>query len=627
MDAHVKFRHTRSYTANGGRSMTKREDRGGGAPHVYRLVYVASLALVVLSASALGLLGHEHVIDAASEVAVLDDQAIVRAFVDAELDPIDLAGGSMLPSRRAVMEERLADLARRHGYRELALIAAGSGDVLASASDSGAPVSTAAGTLENVAGGRADAWILPDDAANTGSPGLLEAIPVVQGGDVRLIFQIHRDATPILARAVETLRDVVLVAASAAIVLGALLRAIFSAADGRLRKQHAELIETRRRDPLTGLLNHGAAVTTLTELVEVARLDTSSIGIGIALVDIDNFRLLNDVHGSTTGDQALMTVADAFRPEAEHWHVLGRFGPDEFMAIAGSDVARDLPAAAQRVRDRLDGMHLELAGSERLPVTVSVGIAYFPFHAGSATELISAATMALADAKAGGGNTVSIANAWKTEDGPPHTSFDVLQGLVLAIDRKDRYTKLHSEDVAAYAVFLANRLGLPEEFQTSLRVAGLLHDVGKIGVPDDILRKPGRLTPREYEIVKQHVVLGDLIVRDVPDIEQIRDGVRYHHERWDGQGYIAGLAGEDIPLIARMLAIGDAFSAMTTSRPYRKAMSTEIALDELRSVAGTQLDADLVDAFVTGMERDQDAPLPGMGRNSASLWRPAPRAA
>jgi diguanylate cyclase (GGDEF)-like protein len=601
----------------------QQEDRGG-APHVYRLVYVASLALVVLSAISLGLLGREHVIDAATEVAVLDDQAIIRAFVDAELIPTDLAGSPMLPSRRAVIEHDLADLARRQGYRELALIAPGSGDVLASASDGTAAVSIATGTMDRVAGGRADAWIV-DDAADTAASSLFEAIPVIQGGDVSLVFQIRRDPTPIVARADETLRDVVLIAASAAVVLAALLRAIFGAADSRLRKQHAELVETRRRDPLTGLLNHGAAVATLTDIVEVARLDTSSIG--IALVDIDNFRLLNDVHGSTTGDRALMTVADAFRPEAERWHVLARFGPDEFMAIAGSDVARDLPAAAQRMRERLEETHLELGGSERLPVTVSVGVAYFPFHAGSATELISAATMALAEAKAGRGNTVSIANAWKTETRAPHTTFDVLQGLVLAIDRKDRYTKLHSEDVAAYAVFLANRLGLPEEFQTSLRIAALLHDVGKIGVPDDILRKPGRLTPREYEIVKQHVALGDLIVRDVPDIEQIRDGVRYHHERWDGQGYLVGLAGDNIPLIARIMAIGDAFSAMTTSRPYRKAMSTDVAIEELRSVAGTQLDADLVDAFVTGMEQDSTAPLPGVVRNPTTLWGPAPRAA
>jgi energy-coupling factor transport system substrate-specific component len=163
--------------------------------------------------------------------------------------------------------------------------------------------------------------------------------------------------------------------------------------------------------------------------------------------------------------------------------------------------------------------------------------------------------------------------------------------------------------------------------QKSLRIAALLHDVGKIGVPDDILRKPGRLTPYEYEIVKQHVALGDLIVRDVPDVENIRDGVRYHHERWDGEGYMVGLAGENIPLIARILAVADAFSAMTTSRPYRKALPPELALVELRSASGTQLDGQLVDVFASGIELDPGAPRPGAFRSPDLLWNPATRAA
>src|SRR5438309_7031061 len=181
-----------------------------------------------------------------------------------------------------------------------------------------------------------------------------------------------------------------MVTVSAGVVLALLLYVIFRAASIRLQQQDAQLLESRRRDPLTGLLNHGAAVAALTDFVEQARRDATSIG--VALVDIDNFRLLNDVHGSAAGDQALLTVADAFRPEDEDWTVLARFGPDEFMAIAPAGVARDLPAATKRVRDRLESSHLVLPGSERLPVAVSVGIAYFPFHAGSVIELISAAT-------------------------------------------------------------------------------------------------------------------------------------------------------------------------------------------------------------------------------------------
>jgi len=592
---------------------------------LYPLVYVASLTLVAVSSLSLAILGREHVVNAAIDVAVGDDQAIVRGFVEANLTATDLDGGLLSKDRQAVLEPLLADLVRRYGYRDIAVVSSQLVEPLAASADGGSAVPVSPGTTNALSTGRSGAQVVPGDRAATPQQDLVETIPVVRGGEVPLVFQIRRDAAPILARAGEAFRDVVIVTLSAAVVLAALLHAIFRAANSRLRKQEAQLAESRRRDPLTGLLNHGAAVAALTEMIEVARQDSSSIG--IALVDIDNFRLLNDVHGSSAGDQALSLVADAFRAEAEHWTVLARYGPDEFMAIAPTAVARELPAAAQRIRNRLESGHLQLPGVERLPVTVSVGIAYFPFHAGSVTELVSAATTALAEAKAGGGNEISIADAWTSEPRTPHTTFDVLQGLVLAIDRKDRYTKLHSEDVAAYALFLAGRLGLPDEMLKSLRIAALLHDVGKIGVPDDILRKPGRLTPYEYEIVKQHVALGDLIVRDVPDVEHIREGVRYHHERWDGQGYMVGLAGENIPLIARILAVADAFSAMTTSRPYRKALPAERALDELRAVAGTQLDGQLVASFVAAMEQDPDAPRPGAFRSPDLLWKPATRAA
>jgi len=267
------------------------------------------------------------------------------------------------------------------------------------------------------------------------------------------------------------------------------------------------------------------------------------------------------------------------------------------------------------------------AESEPLPVSVSVGIAYFPFHAASVTELVSVVGRALGEAKEGGGNETAIAGAWTSDPQGPYSSFDVLQGLVLAVDRKDHYTKLHSEDVATCALYLADRVGLSEELRASLRIAALVHDVGKIGIPDDILRKPGRLTARENDILKQHVALGDLLVGSMPDVQHIREGVRFHHERWDGEGYMVGLAGNDIPLIARVLAVADAYSAMTTTRPYRKAMPVERALAELRAVAGTQLDADLVEAFVTGMEQDDDAPRQIAGRVRELLWRPAPRAA
>ena len=213
-----------------------------------------------------------------------------------------------------------------------------------------------------------------------------------------------------------------------------------------------------------------------------------------------------------------------------------------------------------------------------------------------------------------------------TDQGTSTATFDVLQGLVIAVDTKDRYTKRHSEDVARYATFLAARLGLPDDEIRTIGVAGLLHDVGKIGIPDQILRKPGKLTDGEYEIVQQHVALGDVIVRDLPDLDTVRAGIRHHHERWDGKGYLHRLEGEAIPRIARILAIADAFSAMTTTRPYRKALDVEEALTRLGDAAGTQLDERMVVAFIEGIEHDAAPPLPG-ATGGTNLWLPGRRVA
>ena len=202
----------------------------------------------------------------------------------------------------------------------------------------------------------------------------------------------------------------------------------------------------------------------------------------------------------------------------------------------------------------------------------------------------------------------------------------MFQGLILAVDAKDRYTKRHSEDVARYAMFIGSKVGIGADEIGTLRLAGLLHDVGKVGIPDQILRKPGKLTDGEYDIVKQHVALGDSILRDLPDLDAIRAGVRHHHERWDGRGYLHALAGEDIPLLARILAVADTFSAMTTSRPYRKALDLREARMRLEDAAGTQLDERLVAAFLDGLETDANPPLPG-DEAAGRLWLPGARVA
>jgi len=175
----------------------------------------------------------------------------------------------------------------------------------------------------------------------------------------------------------------------------------------------------------------------------------------------------------------------------------------------------------------------------------------------------------------------------------------MLDALVTAVDNKDRYTRRHSEDVMGYALDIARAIELSEQQKMVLSAAALLHDVGKIGVPDRILRKPGKLTEEEFQAIKQHPQMGAVIVGAVSGFEQTLDAILYHHERWDGKGYPAGLAGQSIPLLARIMAVADGFSAMTTNRPYRSGMSSDEAFKILIAGSGTQWDAELVNALLS----------------------------
>jgi len=174
----------------------------------------------------------------------------------------------------------------------------------------------------------------------------------------------------------------------------------------------------------------------------------------------------------------------------------------------------------------------------------------------------------------------------------------MLSALVNAVDVKDRYTCRHSEGVMVHSLQIAQSLGLDEAAQQTIAVAALLHDVGKIGVPDDVLRKPGRLTPAEFEAIQQHPDMGANIVGAVPGFEEALGAIRHHHERWDGGGYPGGLHGAETPLPARIMAVADAYSAMTTDRPYRKGMPPQKARQILNEGAGSQWDPECVQAFL-----------------------------
>jgi putative nucleotidyltransferase with HDIG domain len=252
-------------------------------------------------------------------------------------------------------------------------------------------------------------------------------------------------------------------------------------------------------------------------------------------------------------------------------------------------------------------------GDDRIvPVTLSCGLATYPADSTNRHELMTIADANLYRAKnseAGVQNTSAeqrANRALRTDD-----TFSLFDALVTSVDNKDRYTRQHSEDVAEYSVWIAEEMNLSEETMRVIRVGALLHDVGKIGVPDEILRKPGRLTDEEFVVMQRHPVLGAMLVGAVPGMEAILDVVRSHHERWDGKGYPDNLAGEDIPLLGRITAVADAVSAMTTTRPYRKEMDWKVAMDQVKAGSGTQFDPAAASAFLRAAARrrpDTDAP-------------------
>ena len=172
-----------------------------------------------------------------------------------------------------------------------------------------------------------------------------------------------------------------------------------------------------------------------------------------------------------------------------------------------------------------------------------------------------------------------------------------IRALAAAVDAKDPYTRGHSERVARYSVAVARHLGLPAEEVKKVRIAALLHDVGKIGIDDRILRKPTALTDEEFEIMKLHPVKGSLIMGQIPQLKWIIPGMKYHHEKWDGSGYPEGLKGEEIPMLARIISVADTFDAMTTTRPYQKAMRSDYVVSRIKTFSGTRYDARVIDAL------------------------------
>ena len=601
-------------------------------PVLLLIVFGILLGVVGITAAAQAVMVTVYSTSSTLNAIVQSDAATIRGFVTANVPADIVAPDGPTPGQLDRLNELVATMTAKEEILRVDLRLP-DGRILVSTDPSaaGTQADPSHAFQETVEGGAPHIALPAADEADVAagtlptSTVLRELMPLRQGESVVLVAAVWRDAVPILAALENLRRDVVIVTITAAIVAAVILYLVFRHAQGRLTRRTEALVEASRRDALTGMLNHGSLVGHLALEIEQARRDGSEIA--VALIDIDGFRLLNDNHGHRAGDETLLAVARLLGESLPAGTVCGRYGPDEFLVVLQRQELGALAGHLETLRAGLGEFALQFESTERLPVTVSAGICSYPIHGESVTVLLSTTVRTLEEAKASGGDSIRVAGVLDADERAATSSFDVLQGLVFAVDTKDRYTKRHSEDVARYASFIAQQAGMDDAFVRTLRLSGLLHDVGKIGIPDHILRKPGRLTADESAVIQQHVALGDAIVRELPDIELVRAGIRHHHERWDGKGYLEALAGEDIPLIARVLAVADVFSAMTTTRPYRKALDLREALARLGDAAGTQLDERLVGLFITGLETVPDAPMPGQESRAASLWTPLGRAA
>ena len=343
-------------------------------------------------------------------------------------------------------------------------------------------------------------------------------------------------------------------------------------------------------DPLTGLLNHRAFYK---------RLTARPVAPGKSAVvrfDLDDFQFFNDTYGHAAGDDVLRRTAEmlcaAFGPDT----ILARFGGDEFALLLPDAGTEDADALSARLSASLPGIVCEPPGyGTAIPVSLSLGAALFPGDAPAGRDAARLAGERLRSAKTGAstGWEQALRESLREEPG-----FPMLEALVTAVDAKDSYTHRHSKEVLVCSQHIAQALGLDPKTQRTVQAAALLHDVGKIGVPDAILRKPGRLSAVEFDAVKLHPEIGAAIVAAAPGLAGIVPAVQHHHERWDGGGYPGRLRGEGIPLLARLLAVADAYSAMTADRPYRKGMDREKACGILEAGAGTQWDPDCVRALL-----------------------------
>jgi diguanylate cyclase (GGDEF)-like protein len=356
-------------------------------------------------------------------------------------------------------------------------------------------------------------------------------------------------------------------------------------------RQHHALMEVSRADPLTGCLNRrGFEERAIAEIASASRRPNQG---AVVVLDVDHFKEVNDHYGHAAGDELLRWVVATMREAIRPSDAIGRIGGDEFAVLFADIEPAEALATAGRMAEAL---------SRRAPC--STGLATFPMDGTSLEELMRSADSRLYESRHGrpetGAASATERLSWAAT-------------VAHAVDMRMNAEHEHSRAVADWAVAIGSSLGWSEDMLGMLRIAAMLHDVGKVTVPDRILSKPGALSEEEFETIKGHSIAGAELISRVEGLGVVVPWIRHAHESFDGSGYPDGLAGEAIPQASRILLVADAFDAITSARPYREARPVEHARSELIDGAGTQFDPVCVDALIGLLE---------VGRAAASAEPP-----
>lgn len=395
-----------------------------------------------------------------------------------------------------------------------------------------------------------------------------------------------------------------LVGMGSLLVAAILVRSMRSRAESLI----VRLYDAAHTDPLTKLSNRRGFREMLD--LELERARRSHAPVTVVVGDVDHFREVNDRLGRSAGDAILCQIADLLASGRRRIDGVARVGGEEFALILPDTGGAEALITAERLRGELSREF----GADAEPVTISFGVASFPEHGETAGSLLRAADEALYAAKRSGYDRSVLHSPALQElqpaDGQPRDIagerfLAVVLDLAEAVDLRFSGSARHSETVGRYAAMMATELGLSEQQVERVRLAGMLHDVGKVGVPDGILSKPDKLTDEEFQIIKRHPELGAQILEH-PVLADVREWVYSHHERPDGRGYPRGLAGEELSLEAKILAVADSYEAMTSDRAYRASIGPSAARAELERCVETQFDQRVVDALLAVLEHESE---------------------